>query len=496
LGYKAYVTIKGKTTQAGSGVPSPTNIRELVPIGYQANLLQNTGVPKIENGINFTVNEDKSITCRGTSTADTYFYIHRRLSNIVNKTVTLSGRSAAPPGVRLVLQIYDSNGMWARSPINDTSDGDSAFISLADGERANIVLVIPAGVNINCSIYPMLNYGAVAAPYVPYTGTFYGTQITFNGRPMLLPLTAPLWDMDTIESNVLNKSGMPISRETHSNKKFVFDGTEDWIYDTISGVRFSIVISGKKTGISNVICSHFKTLQKFENPTFSNSLRGSTAQGTEQTVVFYPAEAIATDLASWRDYLAAQYAAGTPVTIVYELAEVESYTHDPIQFLVDSPWATIISDENAFIEVSTEPNHPWILPKTDWYAKEDSSEPYEGDYFEAKDYQRIKNNLLCLKDIADTMWPPVPLPSIPDVTVTDYAYSNMINALERSLDALANGTFNPGIDARKTWVDNAPGPKAQDLNRIEKSCLKIYETLNAQQKSLPRLAFTLGGVQF
>lgn len=94
------------------------------------------------------------------------------------------------------------------------------------------------------------------------------------------------------------------------------------------------------------------------------------------------------------------------------------------------------------------------------------------------------------------MWPPVLLPNIPNVTTQSYLYTSTINALERSLDALANGTFDPGIDARKTWIDNAPGPKAEDLNRIEKSCLKIYETLNAQQKVLPRLAFTLGGVQF
>lgn len=495
MGYNAYITIKGKTTQAGSGTPSPTNIRELVPIGYQANLLQNTATSTTKSGVTFLVNSDRSITCTGTAVDTIFLTINLKIQNVINKFVTISGRSAAPIGVGLSLSEQSSSG-WVRNIMVDTANGISGFISVADGNFVGSSLSIPRGTQMNCTIYPMLNYGSVAAPYVPYTSISYGTQITVNGRPTLLPLTAPLWSMDTVENNVLNKSGTPISRETHSNKKFVFDGTEDWIYDTISGVRFSIVISGKKTGISNVICSHFKTLQKFDNPTFSNSLRGSTAQGTEQTVVFYPAEAIATDLASWRGYLAAQYAAGTPVTIVYELAEVESYTHNPIQFLVDSPWPTIISNENAFIKVSTKPDHPWILPKTDWYAKEDSSEPYEGDYFEAKDYQRIKNNLLCLKDIADTMWPPVPLPSIPNVTVADYAYSNMINALERSLDALANGTFDPGIDARKTWIDNAPGPKAQDLNRIEESCLKIYETLNAQQKVLPRLAFTLGGVQF
>nr|DAN94866.1 MAG TPA: hypothetical protein [Caudoviricetes sp.] len=494
MGYNAYITIKGKTTQAGSGTPSPTNIRELVPIGCQANLIKPTRIfnNEIRGGITANTNPDGSVSLSGTSTSDsTDFYIGGSYTN-TTPIFALHAGTYTLSGIKSGVIVY----LLSSEPVGISAYGDKTFYVDIDLPITGVLMRVPNGATVDTVISLMLNSGSISAPYVPYAEATYGTQIMVNSKRTLLPLTLPLWEEDTVESSVLNKSGTLISRETHSNKKFVFDGTEDWIYDTIAGVRFSIVISGKKTGISNVICSHFKTLQKFENPTFSNSLRGSTAQGTEQTVVFYPAEAIATDLASWRGYLAAQYAAGTPVTIVYELAEAESYTHDPIQFLVDSPWPTIISNENAFIKVSTEPDHPWILPKTDWYAKEDSSEPYEGDYFEAKDYQRIKNNLLCLKDIADTMWPPVPLPSIPNVTVADYAYSNMINALERSLDALANGTFDPGIDARKTWIDNAPGPKAQDLNRIEESCLKIYETLNAQQKVLPRLAFTLGGVQF
>lgn len=136
----------------------------------------------------------------------------------------------------------------------------------------------------------------------------------------------------------------------------------------------------------------------------------------------------------------------------------------------------------------------WQTPKTDWIGYSVDGE-YFGDKFNASDYQRIKGNLEELKALADTMWPPITL-NIPNVTAASFGYASYINALERSLDAFAAGTFDPGIPPRKTWQGNGYAPNAEDLNRIEKSCLDFYEILQAQKQALPRLAFTLGGVQF
>ena len=136
----------------------------------------------------------------------------------------------------------------------------------------------------------------------------------------------------------------------------------------------------------------------------------------------------------------------------------------------------------------------WQPPKTDWIGYSVDGE-YFGDKFNASDYQRIKGNLEELKALADTMWPPITL-NIPNVTAASFGYASYINALERSLDAFAAGTFDPGIQARKTWYGNAAGPLAEDLNRIESSCLQLYKTLTGQAECLPRLAITLGGVQF
>lgn len=137
----------------------------------------------------------------------------------------------------------------------------------------------------------------------------------------------------------------------------------------------------------------------------------------------------------------------------------------------------------------------WTEPKINWSAAKDSNGKYVGDYFNATDYQRIKSNLTYLRELAGSMYPAIVLPAIPDRAVGDGLYTADINALERSLDALVAGTFDPGIPARKTWASGVPCPLAEDIERIERSCLQLYNTWIGQQVCLPRLVLILGGVQ-
>lgn len=135
----------------------------------------------------------------------------------------------------------------------------------------------------------------------------------------------------------------------------------------------------------------------------------------------------------------------------------------------------------------------WQTPKTDWTASYDSTGAYTGDYFEATDYQRIKGNLDYLATQADTLCSTPAALNIPDVTTASFGYASYINALETALDKLlAAGVFDPGIAARKTWAGNAAGPAAADLNRIESSCLALYNVLTQQAACRPKLAINLG----
>ena len=94
------------------------------------------------------------------------------------------------------------------------------------------------------------------------------------------------------------------------------------------------------------------------------------------------------------------------------------------------------------------------------------------------------------------LYPAVELPEIPDITAESVYDETAANALEQSLEALRRGTFDPGLPETKTWRGNDAAPLAEDYNRIEGACLRLYQTLTQQAQARPRLAIILGGVQF
>jgi len=138
----------------------------------------------------------------------------------------------------------------------------------------------------------------------------------------------------------------------------------------------------------------------------------------------------------------------------------------------------------------------WQTPKTDWKVTYDANGNYLGDYFNAEDYQRIKGNLQALRELASELNVNVTLPVIPDITATSLFYETVINALERAIDAIANATVGRHWFETKTWYGNNPAPLAEDLNRIEGACLRLYKWIPIQAAARKKLAFTLGGVQF
>lgn len=135
----------------------------------------------------------------------------------------------------------------------------------------------------------------------------------------------------------------------------------------------------------------------------------------------------------------------------------------------------------------------WQTPKTDWTVHYDTDGNYTGDYFNAADYQRIRGNLEYLRTLAATLGPEPADMAIPTVTVASYGCASTFDALERALDTLLDaGVCDPGLAARKTWAGNQAAPLAADINRIEDSCLQLYNVLTQQAAARPPLAFNLG----
>ena len=70
----------------------------------------------------------------------------------------------------------------------------------------------------------------------------------------------------------------------------------------------------------------------------------------------------------------------------------------------------------------------WITPKTDWYG-EVVDGVYVGDRFNASDYNRIKNNLSYLRELAVQMYKEFSIHSIgADKTAKDFFYADEINS--------------------------------------------------------------------
>ena len=130
----------------------------------------------------------------------------------------------------------------------------------------------------------------------------------------------------------------------------------------------------------------------------------------------------------------------------------------------------------------------WIEPKTDWGVS---------SRFDKNDFNRIKNNLNHLKDLAYTLYEAFMYTDLgADRSYSDYVYADEINEIENNLHVICDSTLALDIGVKKEYFPNQAFINYEELNRIEKASLRLYELLNGQDRGRKRLAFTLGGADF
>ena len=181
-----------------------------------------------------------------------------------------------------------------------------------------------------------LEPGNTVTDYEPYTGA-----------TVTLPTLEPLYGDGTVSDEYDAATGI----ETRRWKRMELAGTENWhLSGTVetSKYRPTLVLSDIVTLDSNqvlpdIVCTHYQT------QTMYNSYRCTTGVSMDTTasngMAVYDANYDTNSLAAWKAYLAAQKAAGTPVTVVYQLAEPVVTQRDPARVIPPAPVCNVYADQ-------------------------------------------------------------------------------------------------------------------------------------------------------
>ena len=300
--------------QAGSGDPSPTNIRKISGWTGAAltlcgkNLLQNNASSQTVSGVTLTVNSDKTITANGTSTAGIYLFVSNSSNdfNLPIGSYVLSGCASDSGGCVIVDYTYTSDGTFIKSY---TDSGNSAQIEVTDASvKHRIQIYIPSGVTISNLVFrPMLRLASgTDATYEPYIGDTY--SIDFG---------------QTVGSGTLDwMTGVLTVDRVYK----VLDGTNIKAYHTsaASGKGNAFIISApdalmppSASVLSSITCSHYKTVLGGDA---YNGIQGICIRATGAEIYIYDSARSTMTGAQYNDWLAAQKTAGTPVQACYKLA--------------------------------------------------------------------------------------------------------------------------------------------------------------------------------
>lgn len=134
----------------------------------------------------------------------------------------------------------------------------------------------------------------------------------------------------------------------------------------------------------------------------------------------------------------------------------------------------------------------WSTPKTDW-SGEFVDGVYVGDRFNAVDFNRIKNNLVYLRELAVKMYDEFTIQSLgTDRTPADYFYADEINKMEQNLVTINNNSLKRSYGSSPVYADNGNVMDFKELNRLEGAILDLYEKLTNELEGRRMLTWNFG----
>lgn len=136
---------------------------------------------------------------------------------------------------------------------------------------------------------------------------------------------------------------VPVQLETHQKVLQALTGKENWIYNSDAGWVYLSAFLGQYKAGSAAICSHYAYGEEIP----SNNQFGITSG--KSLIIHDTANCGSAEAA--KAYLAAQYAAGTPVTVEHELSTPAVYAHDPAHMSNEDGVTTISTQEGCTLEL-------------------------------------------------------------------------------------------------------------------------------------------------
>lgn len=134
----------------------------------------------------------------------------------------------------------------------------------------------------------------------------------------------------------------------------------------------------------------------------------------------------------------------------------------------------------------------WTTPKTDWYGAVVNG-VYTGDRFNAVDFNRIKNNLVYLRDLAVKVYEEFSIVAVcADKTTADYFYAEEINKMEQNLATINAKTLKMSYGTAPTYSDNGRTMDYAELNRLEGAILDLYDKLTNQYEGRRKFKWNFG----